>query len=119
MPKQKVEQVRRRTISDPFAAALLPPPNETPTERENRLKAEQDARKVSEHIDELLRAEKKQRPQVKVLLLGQSESGKSTTLKRECRALPSSPVWQRDLGHCVASVCFSPVSPARRTHLTH
>ncbi|TFK17014.1 G-alpha-domain-containing protein [Coprinopsis marcescibilis] len=77
---------RRRTISDPLTMALIPPPNESPIDRENRIKAEQDARKVSEHIDEILRQEriekKKTRPEVNVLLLGQSESGKSTTLKQ-------------------------------------
>lgn len=48
---------------------------------------EAEAQKVSDAIDEQLRQEKallkKQKPDVKVLLLGQSESGKSTTLKRE------------------------------------
>lgn len=87
MSKPVFDQVRRRTTSDPLAAAMLPPPNESPVDRENRLKAEYDARKVSEHIDELIRQERKEknktRPEVNVLLLGQSESGKSTTLKRE------------------------------------
>lgn len=48
---------------------------------------EAEAKKVSDAIDEQIRQEKallkKQKPDVKVLLLGQSESGKSTTLKRE------------------------------------
>ncbi|KAF8641106.1 hypothetical protein AX17_000749 [Amanita inopinata Kibby_2008] len=86
MPKQKPEQSRRRSISDPLAAALLPPPDESPTARESRLKAESEARKVSNEIDEMLRIErlekKKLRADVSVLLLGQSESGKSTTLKQ-------------------------------------
>ena len=30
---------RRRSLSDPLAAALLPPPNETPEQREQRLRA--------------------------------------------------------------------------------
>ncbi|KAF6754175.1 guanine nucleotide binding protein, alpha subunit [Ephemerocybe angulata] len=87
MPKSlKSEQVRRRTTSDPLAAAMLPPANESPVDRENRLQAEQQARRVSEKIDEELRQERKNlnksRPEVSVLLLGQSESGKSTTLKQ-------------------------------------
>jgi guanine nucleotide-binding protein subunit alpha len=86
MPKPKFDHVRRRT-SDPLSAAMLPPANESPVDRENRLKAEQEARKVSESIDDMLRQERKDRirtrPEVNVLLLGQSESGKSTTLKRE------------------------------------
>ncbi|KAG2022612.1 guanine nucleotide-binding protein alpha-4 subunit, variant 2 [Coprinopsis cinerea AmutBmut pab1-1] len=83
MLKQNTDR-RRRTTSDPLARALIPPPNESPIERENRIKAEADARKVSEHIDEMLRQERaeKKKSGVSVLLLGQSESGKSTTLKQ-------------------------------------
>ncbi|KAG6820150.1 hypothetical protein H0H93_004732 [Arthromyces matolae] len=77
---------RRRSLSDPLAAALLPPPNESPIQRELRIKAETEARRVSDSIDEMIRQERSQRkrakPEVNVLLLGQSESGKSTTLKR-------------------------------------
>ncbi|ETW86433.1 hypothetical protein HETIRDRAFT_377042 [Heterobasidion irregulare TC 32-1] len=78
---------RRRSLSDPIAAALRPPVDETPAERERRLIAEHDAKKISDSIDEQIRLDraelKKNKPDVKVLLLGQSESGKSTTLKRE------------------------------------
>lgn len=89
MAKHKTEPHRRpRTPPDPLAAALLPPADETPTEREIRLKAETDARKRSQYIDDQIRQErnerKKSKAEVNVLLLGQSESGKSTTLKREC-----------------------------------
>ena len=84
---------RRRSISDPLAAALLPPPNETQAEKEARLRAERDAKKRSDDIDKTLREserQKRRRKVVKVLLLGQSESGKSTTLKREspCPVVP-------------------------------
>jgi len=64
----------------------MPPPNESPADRERRLAAESEAKRVSDGIDEMLRAEKKEKrakPEIKILLLGQSESGKSTTLKRE------------------------------------
>ena len=94
MPKAKLDALpptpqkpRRRTLSDPLAAALLPPPDESPIDREVRLKAEIDAKKVSDSIDDMIRQErieqKKSKTTVNVLLLGQSESGKSTTLKRE------------------------------------
>ncbi|KAF8079167.1 guanine nucleotide binding protein, alpha subunit [Lyophyllum atratum] len=77
---------RRRSMSDPLAAALLPPPNESPIQREVRLKDENEARRISESIDEMIRQEriqrKKAKPDVNILLLGQSESGKSTTLKQ-------------------------------------
>ncbi|KAF9473675.1 G-alpha-domain-containing protein [Pholiota conissans] len=69
---------------DPFAVFHRPPPNETPGERAEREAMEIAARKVSERIDDELRAEKarmKRERVVRVLLLGQSESGKSTTLK--------------------------------------
>ncbi|KAH9913679.1 G-alpha-domain-containing protein [Epithele typhae] len=69
---------------DPLTAALQPPPDETPAERRAREHAEAQARRVSDQIDSELTAErlamKRKRP-VKLLLLGQSESGKSTTVK--------------------------------------
>ncbi len=69
----------RPSDPDPLAAAIAPPPNETPAARTARLRAEAEARRVSEEIDEQLKAERaarrRQRPCVKVLLLGQSESG--------------------------------------------
>jgi guanine nucleotide-binding protein alpha-1 subunit len=66
---------------DPLTIAMAPPPDETALQREEREKAEQHARRVSDEIDEQIRNEKaalkrKKRP-VKVLLLGQSESGES------------------------------------------
>ena len=73
-------------MSDPFWAALQPPPNESPADRDRRLFAELEAKRVSDGIDEMLRQERKEqrmKQEIKVLLLGQSESGKSTTLKRE------------------------------------
>lgn len=77
---------RRRSISDPLAAALLPPENESPEQKAQRLQAEAEAKKRSQRIDQMLQEGERQRRKrktVKVLLLGQSESGKSTTLKRE------------------------------------
>ncbi|EIW87241.1 G-alpha-domain-containing protein [Coniophora puteana RWD-64-598 SS2] len=85
MMKSKLEPQRRRSESDPLALALQPPANETDADREKRLHEELEAKRVSDGIDEMLRAEKKERknkPEIKVLLLGQSESGKSTTLKQ-------------------------------------
>ncbi|KAI0633065.1 hypothetical protein C8Q77DRAFT_867287 [Trametes polyzona] len=78
--------VGRAVDEDPLARLLAPPPNETAEEREIRLRLEAEARARSERIDEQLKAEKaalKKNKPVKVLLLGQSESGKSTTLKSE------------------------------------
>ncbi|KAH9851284.1 G-alpha-domain-containing protein [Lenzites betulinus] len=74
----------RAIDDDPLSRLLAPPPNETPEERELRVMLEAEARARSERIDDQIRAEKaalKKNKLVKVLLLGQSESGKSTTLK--------------------------------------
>ncbi|KAJ6631176.1 guanine nucleotide binding protein, alpha subunit [Mycena sp. CBHHK59/15] len=81
-------RVRRRSADDdddPFLIITAPPEGETPHQREVRLLLEREANEISDSIDEQLTREKAQekkgpRP-VKVLLLGQSESGKSTTLK--------------------------------------
>nr|GAT45923.1 predicted protein [Mycena chlorophos] len=76
---------------DPLTLAMAPPPNETPAQREARERAEREASRISDEIDAQLRrereTEKKKKP-VKLLLLGQSESGKTATLKSEC-TLPS------------------------------
>ncbi|KAF9268760.1 P-loop containing nucleoside triphosphate hydrolase protein [Marasmius fiardii PR-910] len=79
-------KVKRNTVDDdPLTRAIAPPPNETSAEREARLAAEQLAKKRSDQIDEEINqqrlAEKKEQAAVKVLLLGQSESGKTTTIK--------------------------------------
>ncbi|KAF7341901.1 hypothetical protein MSAN_02045800 [Mycena sanguinolenta] len=70
---------------DPLTLALQPPPDETPQAREARLQLEREAKKRSDLIDEEINreriADKKSVKSVKILLLGQSESGKSTTLK--------------------------------------
>ncbi|KAJ4480909.1 guanine nucleotide binding protein, alpha subunit [Lentinula aciculospora] len=70
---------------DPLTLAIAPPPNETPAQRAERESAEAEALRISNEIDEQIRKErenerKKKRP-VKLLLLGQSESGKTATLK--------------------------------------
>ncbi|KAI0779036.1 G-alpha-domain-containing protein [Trametes elegans] len=76
---------RRRSLSDPLGDWLRPPADETPEQRDARLKQEEEAKKHSDNIDRMLRHDEKSRRRkktVKVLLLGQSESGKSTTLKQ-------------------------------------
>ncbi|KAF9528500.1 guanine nucleotide binding protein, alpha subunit [Crepidotus variabilis] len=71
--------------ADPLAKAIEPPPTETPEERASRLAREAEAQRRSDAIDEEINRQKqemKKAPKpVRVLLLGQSESGKSTTLK--------------------------------------
>lgn len=64
---------------DPLAIFTRPPANETPEARSIRLQQEAEAQRVSDAIDESLRAERaamrRQRSAIKMLLLGQSESG--------------------------------------------
>uniref|UniRef100_A0A8H8CDM9 G-alpha-domain-containing protein n=1 Tax=Psilocybe cubensis TaxID=181762 RepID=A0A8H8CDM9_PSICU len=86
LPTSTTTTTSTTTSDDPLSTLLLPPPNETPLERTARLEAEAAARRVSEMIDEELKVERMERRRrergvVRVLLLGQSESGKSTTLK--------------------------------------
>lgn len=73
------------TDDDPLTRAMAPPSNETQLQREARIRAEQEAKRVSDAIDEELNrqrmADRKGPKPIKILLLGQSESGKSTTLK--------------------------------------
>ncbi|CAK5270790.1 unnamed protein product [Mycena citricolor] len=79
-------RTHRHQLSDPFAHVLQPPENETPAERQARVEREQEEKRVSDQIDEELRKErgelkKRAKKEARVLLLGQSESGKSTVLK--------------------------------------
>ncbi|KAJ7330353.1 G-protein alpha subunit [Mycena albidolilacea] len=78
-------RVRSASLDDPFAVHMAPPEGETPDQRTARLAAAQNAEKMSRQIDEVLLQSKrsldKKRSDVKILLLGQSESGKSTVLK--------------------------------------
>ncbi|EKM78820.1 hypothetical protein AGABI1DRAFT_114397 [Agaricus bisporus var. burnettii JB137-S8] len=71
---------------DPISEALRPPSTETEAERIARLSAEADAKRVSDKIDEDLREERerlrRKKGDVKLLLLGQAESGKSTLQKQ-------------------------------------
>ncbi|KIL67713.1 hypothetical protein M378DRAFT_159565 [Amanita muscaria Koide BX008] len=71
---------------DPISAALQPPPSETEEERTLRLDAEAEAKRISEQIDEELKQErerlKRNKDDIKLLLLGQAESGKSTLQKQ-------------------------------------
>lgn len=74
--------VRNSTDSGPWPPPNPPDVNEE--ERLARLEREREAQKVSDAIDRAISIEKEQRKKqngVKLLLLGQAESGKSTVLK--------------------------------------
>lgn len=65
---------------DPLDHALRPPSDESPDERDLRLAREAEARRISLAIDASLKAERQARKKkriVRLLLLGQSESGMS------------------------------------------
>lgn len=65
--------------TDPFYEFMQPPPDETPAQKTARLKRELDAQRVSDGIDEEIKQERamerKKKHIIKVLLLGQAESG--------------------------------------------
>lgn len=65
--------------SDPFYEMMKAPANETPSQATARLKRELDAQNISDQIDEEIRNHraqlKKEKNIIKVLLLGQAESG--------------------------------------------
>jgi len=67
-----------RPSDDPFEELLQPPADETPEERDVRLEREAEATRISQAIDASIKAEKHARKKkriVRLLLLGQSESG--------------------------------------------
>ncbi|KAJ7641830.1 G-protein alpha subunit [Roridomyces roridus] len=70
---------------DVFGAGMRPPANETDEDKARRLEAEREALRVSKTIDAALLEGKKvlerKKRAVKILLLGQSESGKSSVLR--------------------------------------
>ncbi|GBE88344.1 Guanine nucleotide-binding protein alpha-4 subunit [Sparassis crispa] len=71
---------------DPLAILLRPPATESDVDRAARLMREAEAKRISDSIDEELKQEreryKKSKQDVKLLLLGQAESGKSTLQKQ-------------------------------------
>ncbi|CAG8502275.1 8097_t:CDS:2 [Ambispora gerdemannii] len=70
-------------LGDPLKPYI--PPNETPEEKKRRIQREKEAKKHSEAIDRQLKAEKEEMDRTKsakLLLLGSSESGKTTVLKQ-------------------------------------
>lgn len=73
--------------NDPFYDFMRPPADETPAQMTARLKREADAQRISDTIDEDIKRDRaqqrKSRKELRILLLGQGESGKSTTLKSE------------------------------------
>ncbi|KAG8961992.1 hypothetical protein FRC03_004759 [Tulasnella sp. 419] len=72
---------------DPLQYLLRPPRNESPADRSIRLRKEAEAKRRSDQIDEEIKAarenhKKKKTSEIRLLLLGQSSSGKSTLQKQ-------------------------------------
>jgi len=74
-----VNFTRSEDSTDPLSRVLEPPVNETLEQRAVREADEVEARRVSDRIDEQIKSDKqansRSKAQVKVLLLGQAESG--------------------------------------------
>jgi hypothetical protein len=73
--------------NDPLTLAMAPPPGETLEARAERERREREAQIISDIIDEGIKKDrlalKKQKNTVRVLLLGQSESGELVSPARE------------------------------------
>lgn len=71
---------------DPFSHALKPSPYESDYEKHARLEREIEAKRISDLIDDEIRRDKERykrsKQDVRLLLLGQAESGKSTLQKQ-------------------------------------
>ena len=72
----------RPASDDPLEEALRPPPDETPEQKAERLAREEQARQKSLQIDMSIKkerqaAQRRRKKIVRLLLLGQSESGES------------------------------------------
>ncbi|KAI0058576.1 G-alpha-domain-containing protein [Artomyces pyxidatus] len=93
-------RLRASSTADPLEA-WAPPPDRSPEERAERLLREAEAQRISDAIDASLRAERaslsSKAEALKIMLLGQSESGKSTTLKNlQMTYAPAAWAAQRD-----------------------
>ena len=69
-----LQRITSRRDDDPFLQVRAPPPDESEEKRELRLRAEAEAKRISDAIDEGLqqqqRAEKRTPLPIKILLLG-------------------------------------------------
>ncbi|KAH7886654.1 G-protein alpha subunit [Phlebopus sp. FC_14] len=83
--RPSLEKLSNRTQEDAWSSSFRPSPNETLQEKMDRISKQQEAARISKEIDDTIEKSKKilekRNRAVKVLLLGQAESGKSTMLR--------------------------------------
>ncbi|KXN90125.1 Guanine nucleotide-binding protein alpha-4 subunit [Leucoagaricus sp. SymC.cos] len=95
---------------DPLTAAMRPPPGETQEQREEREAAEAEALEVSNRIDAEIKASKqamkRQKKPIRVLVLGQSMSGKTTTIKN-FQMIYAQKSWAEERSSWHIVICFN------------
>ncbi|KIK97824.1 hypothetical protein PAXRUDRAFT_824549 [Paxillus rubicundulus Ve08.2h10] len=86
--RSSLDKLTNRIItqdSDAWSSMFRPPQDETIEEKKDRIARQQEANRISREIDEGIERSKKllekRKKAIKVLLLGQAESGKSTMLR--------------------------------------
>ncbi|CAE6374408.1 unnamed protein product [Rhizoctonia solani] len=110
---------RNRSFSDdPFAVVTRAPVNESPDDRQRRQTDERLAKQRSELIDEEIKRDRQARQEAeatqrKMLLLGQAESGKTTTLK-QFQLLQSKSVFNAQLHSYRALIYLNILNSVRR-----
>jgi hypothetical protein len=97
---------------DPLTVAIRPPPTETPHERNARLQREQEARRISDEIDEEIRKErerlKKSKEDVKVCTIKQSWIAYTHNLPSLDPIVRTSRVWKIHLAKTVQIAVQTP-----------
>ncbi|KAG8747642.1 hypothetical protein FRC10_000185 [Ceratobasidium sp. 414] len=111
--------LRNRSLSDdPFSVVTSPPRDESPSTRQQRLQEEQRAKDRSDQIDEQIKREREALQQAqpfqrRLLLLGQAESGKTTTLK-QFQLMQSASAFSAQLNSYRALIYLNVLNTVRR-----
>ncbi|KAF4620981.1 hypothetical protein D9613_000342 [Agrocybe pediades] len=115
--RPQVSEILQDDTLDPLSAALEPPEGETIEEAQARRRLEEEAKKKSMAIDEELNRQRLELKRstdkyVRIMLLGQSESGKSTTLKN-FQLMSSAKYFSRERASWRAVIQFNVVRSVR------
>lgn len=109
----------RRVSDDPLDEVLRPPPDETPEQQALRIAREEQARQVSLAIDASIKAERQARRKkriVRLLLLGQSESGMSSHRMEQPRDYLHMASQENQRRSDVRFIIFFVENPSYRAH---